>query len=158
MARISLLRFSRKTKLSSAPRTRAPFAIFAAGFGGRLRSTLPFRSTTGRGLKAVRRAEALSASSCRELDRLDDRGIVILRLVDPRRDRPHPHRRRRERSHQLVRIGFIAQPTLIVARCNDQRHAAVDFSNQIIGVRGDDGEGASPFARDRVFPVVPQPA
>jgi len=43
-------------------------------------------------------------------DRLNDRRVVVLPLVDPRRDRPHPHRSGGERSHQVSRIRLITQP------------------------------------------------
>jgi hypothetical protein len=43
-----------------------------------------------------------------QLDGLDDRGIVVFRLVDPDRDRPHPQRFGRERPHQIAGIGLIA--------------------------------------------------
>ena len=43
-----------------------------------------------------------------QFDRLDDRGIVILRLVDARGDRPHPHGFGGERPHQVTRIGLFA--------------------------------------------------
>jgi hypothetical protein len=39
--------------------------------------------------------------------RFDDRGIIALRLVDPRGYGPHPHRFRREQPHEVVRIGLI---------------------------------------------------
>jgi len=47
-------------------------------------------------------AVQLRGRSCYR-DRFDNRGIVILRLVDARGDRPHPHRLRRERPHQVTR-------------------------------------------------------
>ena len=65
----------------------------------------------------------------RHFDRLDDRWIVVLRLVHPGRDRPHPHRLGRERPHQIARIRIIAQPPGVVAGCEDQRHAVVDFGH-----------------------------
>ena len=49
-------------------------------------------------------------------DRLDDRGIVVFRLVDPGRDRPHPHIAGREGPHQFIRIGLVAQPAGIIGR------------------------------------------
>ena len=90
------------------------------------------------------------------LDRLDDRWIVILRLVDARRDRPHPHRLRRERPHQVTRVRLVAQAAGVVGGCEDQGHAVVNLGDQLIGVRCDDREGAHPLAGGRVAPVFPQ--
>jgi hypothetical protein len=54
-------------------------------------------------------------SICRELNGLDDRRIIILRLVDPRRDGPHAHQLRRKRPHQVARVEFFAKPPRVVA-------------------------------------------
>ena len=74
-------------------------------------------------------------NSCRHFDRLDDRRVVIFRLVDPGRDRPHPHGASRERPHQFARIRLAAQPAGIVARRKDQRHAIVDVRDQFVPSR-----------------------
>ena len=49
-----------------------------------------------------------------EFNRLKDRRIVILRLIDPLRDRPHPHWLRRKRGQEIVRVRIGAEPPLIV--------------------------------------------
>ena len=89
---------------------------------------------------------------------LDDRRIVVFRLIDPRGDRPHPHGCGRERSHQIAGVGLVAQPAGIIARRQDQRHAIVDFGHQLVCVRRDHRECANPLSRSRFFPVLPQPA
>jgi hypothetical protein len=93
----------------------------------------------------------------RDFYRLDDRGIIVLGLVDPRRDRPHPHRSGREWMHQLARVGLLAEPAGIVARRENDRHAVMNVGHELVGVGGDDCERPNPFARRRLFPVLPNP-
>jgi hypothetical protein len=93
-----------------------------------------------------------------QFDRLDDRGIIVLRLVDPCRDRPHPHWLGREWPHQVMRIGFIAQPAHVICGREDERHTIVDTGHQFVGVSRNYREGAGPLACGRVFPVLPQSA
>jgi hypothetical protein len=87
----------------------------------------------------------LRSRAC-QIDGLDDRGIVILRLVDARRYRPHAHRLGRERLHQVVRVGLLAQPARAVAGRNDQRHAVVNLGDHLVGVCRDDRERADPIS------------
>jgi len=93
-----------------------------------------------------------------QLDRLDDRGIVVFRFVDPCRDRPHPHWLGRVWPHQVARVGLITQPTGVIGGREDERHAIMDFGYQFIGIGRDDRESANPLACAWVFPVLPQPA
>jgi hypothetical protein len=76
----------------------------------------------------------------RQLDRLNDRGIVVLRLVDPGRDRPHPHRLGWERLHQVTRIILVAQPADVII-------ANVRTAKQPYAIAMMDGCGG-PFDRD----------
>jgi len=46
----------------------------------------------------------------RHLDRIEYRRVIILGLVNPRRDRPNPHELGRERTHQVARVGLFAEP------------------------------------------------
>ena len=71
----------------------------------------------------------------RQFDGLDDRGIVVFRLVDPRRYRPHPHRLGGKRSHQVTRVGLVAQPAGIVAgaRMSGMR-SWISATNELAGV------------------------
>ena len=55
-------------------------------------------------------------------------------------------------------IILVAQPADIVSRREDQRHAVVNYADQLVGVGRDDCEGAYPLAGSLVFPVLPQPA
>src|SRR5579862_8753359 len=80
------------------------------------------------------------------------------RLVDPRRDRPHPHGLGRGRTYQVTRVGLVAQPAGVVAGCQYQRHPVVDFCDQLVGISSDHREGANPLARGWVLPVLPKPA
>jgi hypothetical protein len=48
--------------------------------------------------------------------------------------------------HQVVRVGLLAQPARVVAGGQDQRHAVVDFCDQLVGVGGDDRERADPVS------------
>jgi len=50
---------------------------------------------------------------------LSNRRIIVLRLVHSCRDRPHPHGLGRERSHQVTRIGLLAEPAGVVAGRKD---------------------------------------
>jgi len=59
----------------------------------------------------LRTHDFLCSGAC-QLDCLNNGGIVILRLVDTRRDRLHPHRLGWEWPHQLTRIGLVAQQWL----------------------------------------------
>ena len=83
--------------------------------------------------------------------------VIVLRLIDPNRDRPHPYRLGWEWSHQVSRVRLVAQPARVVTRCVDERHAIVNLGNQLIGVRRDDREGAHPFAGSRVLPILHNP-
>src|SRR6516225_9648599 len=49
--------------------------------------------------------------------------IVVLRLVDTRRNRPHPHQVGWEWAHQITRIGLFAEPTGVIGRRQYDRHA-----------------------------------
>src|SRR5215813_5310075 len=108
------------------------------------------RRTTERALRSLRCVR-------RHFDRLDNRGIVILGLVDPRRNRPHPHRSGREWAHEVARVGLLTQPTSIVTGRQNERHPVVNLGHELVGVGGDDGERPNPFARSRLFPVLPNP-
>jgi len=57
-----------------------------------------------------------------------------------------------------MRVGFCSQPSFIGALEQDQRHAVVNLRDQVVRRHGDDREGANPFARVRMAPVLPQPA
>ena len=48
--------------------------------------------------------------------------------------------------HQVVRVGLLAQSARVVAGGQDQRHAVVDFCDQLVGVGGDDRERADPVS------------
>jgi len=89
----------------------------------------------------------------KSFDGIEDRRIVVLRLVDPCRDRPHPHQLRRIRLEQISRIGLVTQPAIILVGLKDSRHPVVDLADQFIGRYGDDGEGSLPLA-SRVLPVL----
>src|SRR5947209_6179590 len=67
-------------------------------------------------------------------DWLYNRWIVVLRLVDPGRDKPHPHGLRREWPQQIVRTWLVAQPASVVARREDQRHPIVHLRHHFVGV------------------------
>jgi hypothetical protein len=108
-------------------------------------------------LPARRASDGLRSRSDR-FDRLDDRGIIVFQLVDPSRYRPHPHWGRRKRTHQVARIGLVAQPAGVVAGCEDERHAVMDFGHQFVGICRDHRESANPFAGGRFFPVLPKSA
>jgi hypothetical protein len=41
---------------------------------------------------------------------------------------------------------------------SDQRHAIMNFGDQLVGISGDHRKGADPLACSRVLPVLPQPA
>src|SRR5262249_39516976 len=93
----------------------------------------------------------------RHFDGLEDRLIVIFGLIDPRRDRPHPHQAGREWTHQVMRVRFLAKPPgIIISREND-RHAVMDIGHQLIGISRNDCKSANQFARNRLFPVLPNP-
>src|SRR5262249_1431497 len=62
---------------------------------------------------------------------------------------------RRERSHQIARIGLATKPTGVIGRCKDDRHAVMDVGHQLVGIGGDDSERPNPFARSGLFPVLP---
>lgn len=70
--------------------------------------------------------------------------IVVLRLVDPGRNRPHPHQAGRERSHEVARVRLIAELAGIITWRDDDRHAVMDLGNQFIGIGGDDRESPNP--------------
>src|SRR5437660_1722047 len=52
-------------------------------------------------------------------------------------------------------LGLLAKPAGIITRRQNDRHAVVDVGDQLIGIRGDDRKGPNPFARSRLFPVLP---
>jgi hypothetical protein len=52
----------------------------------------------------------------RQLHSFQNRGIIVLRLVDPRRDGPHPHPIGRERPHQVGGVRLVAKPSAEVLR------------------------------------------
>ena len=56
-------------------------------------------------------------------------------------DRPHAHQMSRERSHQAARVGFLTEPTDVIGRRKDDRHAIMDVGDQLVRIRGDDGKG-----------------
>jgi len=55
-----------------------------------------------------------------------------------------------------MRIGVIAEPTLVIARRDNQRHAIMYFGYHLVCVGGDDREGANPLAGVRILPILPQ--
>jgi len=61
----------------------------------------------------------------RQFDRLEDRRIIILRLVDAGRNRPRAHQVSRERTHQVRRVGFVAKPAGIITRRQNHRHPVI---------------------------------
>ena len=64
------------------------------------------------GRAAVLRSVAPYLSgTMRQLNRLYDRRVIVLRLVDAGRDRPHPHRASRERAHQVAGIRLVTEPS-----------------------------------------------
>jgi hypothetical protein len=65
------------------------------------------------------------------------------------------HQVSRERSHQVARVRFFTKPAGVIGRCEDDRLAIMDVGDQLVGIRGDDGEGSDPFARSGFFPVLP---
>ena len=69
-----------------------------------------------------------------QLDRLYNRGILVLGLVDPCRDRPHPHQPRGEWAHEVARV----EPAGIITPRQPNRHAVVDGRYHLVGIRGDD--------------------
>ena len=96
-------------------------------------------------------------SSCpsREFNRLYNRRIVVLRLVDPRRYRPQPHQLGGERPHQVARIGVVTKPACVVVRCEDQRHPVVNICHKGMSVGRDDGKGPDPLVTRRLLLVLP---
>jgi hypothetical protein len=81
-------------------------------------------------------------------DGVEDRRIVVLRLVDPCRDRPHPHQLRRIRLEQISRIGLVTQPAIILVELKDSRHPVVDLADQFTfnaSVSISDGAAAPPW-------------
>ena len=62
-------------------------------------------------------------------------GVIVLRLIDPGGDRPHPHRLGRERAHQVARVRLVTQPAGVVAGREDQRHTIVNLGDQLVSVR-----------------------
>jgi hypothetical protein len=61
----------------------------------------------------------------------------------------------RERSHQIARVGFFTEPTGVIGRREDDRHAVMDLRDQFVRIGGDDGKRPNPFARSGFFPVLP---
>jgi hypothetical protein len=53
--------------------------------------------------------------------------------ISPRVNKPH--RRGRERPHQLMRIRLVAQPAEVVGGRQDERHAIVNFRHQFVGLQ-----------------------
>jgi hypothetical protein len=60
-------------------------------------------------------------------DQLDNRRVVVFRLVDPCRDRSRRHWLGRKRIHQVTGIGFIAQPSGEIGGCKYEGHTVVNF-------------------------------
>ena len=56
-------------------------------------------------------------------------------VVDPCRDRPHPHWLGWEWANQVTRIGLVAQPPGVVGRREYQRHTVVNLSDQFVRLR-----------------------
>src|SRR5262249_35740200 len=79
----------------------------------------------------------------------------VLWLVDPCRNRPHPHQIGWERSHQVTRVGLLAKPAGIIIRCQNHRHAVMNVDHQLVGIGGDNCKGPNPFALSRFLPVLP---
>src|SRR5215472_10342507 len=52
-----------------------------------------------------------------------------------------------------VRLGI--EPAPIISASEDERHAIVDFSHQLICIGGDDCERSDPLTRSRVLPILP---
>src|SRR5262245_66521397 len=53
---------------------------------------------------------------CR-FDRLDNRGVIILRLVDAGRNGPHAHWLSVERPYQATRVWLLCTPAAVCAAC-----------------------------------------
>ena len=91
----------------------------------------------------------------RHFDGLEDRLIVILGLVDPRRDRPHPHQAGREWTHKVMRVRLLAKPPSIIISRENERHPVMNLVYELVGIGGDDRKSPNPFARSRLFPILP---
>jgi len=48
------------------------------------------------------------------------------------------------------------EPTIVITRMKDDRHAIVHFRSQIVRIGGDDGEGLEPLSVYRVLPCIPE--
>jgi hypothetical protein len=74
------------------------------------------------------------------LDRFDYRRIVILRLVDAGRDRPHPHGLGRKRPHQVADIvdGWATSPIRwdsgLMTHLRDKDYAGIDHFGHFAGL------------------------
>jgi hypothetical protein len=52
----------------------------------------------------------------------------------------------RERSHQIARVKLFTNPTGVIGRNEDGRHAVMDVGDQLVRIGGDDGKRPNPFA------------
>src|SRR6266480_7632982 len=91
----------------------------------------------------------------RHLDRIEYRGVIVLRLIDAGRDWPHPHWLGRERTHQITRISLFAEPARVIVPRENDRHSVMNVRHQLVGIRRDDCKSADPLARGRVLPIFP---
>jgi len=87
---------------------------------------------------------------------LQNNGIVVVRFVHPRRDRPHGHGLRGKRNKEIAGVGLPGtEPAVVMDRGNDHRHPIMDRPDEVIGGAGDNGEGSNPLIRSRPLPVLP---
>jgi hypothetical protein len=66
----------------------------------------------------------------RQLDWLQDRSVIVLRVVHARRYRPWAHQLGQLWPHEVARVGVVAEPARVVVRRDDDRHAVVDVGEQ----------------------------
>src|SRR6516225_11461802 len=52
-------------------------------------------------------------------------------------------------------VRLLAEPTGVIAGCQDDWHPVMNVGHQLIGIGGDNCKSPNPFARSRLLPVLP---
>ena len=98
----------------------------------------------------------MDGNAVRSPCRIEQRGLIVVGAVHPRRDWPDHHQVRSERRKQIVRVGFHAEPALVSRFGEDEGHTVMDLRDQVIRRHSYDGKGANPLVALRMTPVLPK--